>query len=352
MWRRFGIILVSGSAGALALCWLAVLLADPLGVSPIALPLDPVLTQSNRRFMVPRVIRRGDYDSYIVGTSTLHHVPPSALDRTLGGRFANVATHGATPYEQRRILDLVLRQPGRTRSLVLGLDPVWCAEQPWPRYNPESPLPEWLYDDSTLSHIAHMLNARMMTLVGKHILVAAGLIAPNLEPSGYHSDLPDDTTWTAGVIGGRLWTTGPRAASDPDPLSIGGDGADASRFPELEMLADRLKRIPLETRMYLVMMPNHVAALPQRGTARAAALSACKARIRALAEQHGVAAVDYLKPSSITSRDENFWDHDHTRVSFADDLARDLGRVARGEGAGAGEAWAALTMGRARHAVR
>ena len=320
MWRRFLIIGAFTTALGLLSVQLAILAVDPLEISPIRLWSDKVLTDGNRRFMAPRIIRSGDYDSYIVGTSTLHHVPPETLERVLGGRFANVATHGAMPYEQRRVLDLIFRQPAAPRVIVHGIDASWCTAN-MPRYHPQVPLPEWLYGESVLDQLAHSLNARLLFLVVRRFLVAVGLSEPALAPSGYHNDL-QDAMWAKETVSQRLWAGVDRSTHVPDALVPSPAGAPG-QYPEIEALGEILKG-RTATKIILVMMPLHDAVLPAAGSDRAVRLSACKGVLRSVALAHGVTLIDYLHPSKLSQNEENFWDHDHTRVGFADRLAADL----------------------------
>lgn len=351
MWRRFSLLLIGCFAGALASCLLAVLLVDPLGVSPIRLLRDDVLVEWNRRFMTPRVVRSGDHDSYVVGTSTLHHVAPAVLEATLGGRFANTGTHGATPYEQSRVLDLILRQPKPPRMVVHGLDATWCAANP-PRYHPESRFPDWLYDNGLAGHLMHLLNGRMLTLVYKRALIALGRRAPDLEPSGFHNDLPDDASWTAETVVPRLWGPQGPQPRDADPLVPPNGPVGAGTYPALDMLAEVLARAERGTRVVLVMMPVHLVSLPSRGSEPAARLSDCKARLARIARDGGMTAMDYLHPSALTENDENFWDNDHTRVGFGARFATDIAAALGGSMHAPDGVWNRLDNAGANHAAR
>lgn len=351
MWRRFSLLLIGCFAGALAACLLVILLVDPLGVSPIRLPMADVLTEWNRRFMVPRVVRSGTFDSYIVGTSTLHHVAPAVLEASLGGRFANTGTHGATPYEQSRVLDLILRQPKPPRMVVHGLDATWCAANPQ-RYHPESRFPDWLYDDGLSGHLMHLLNGRMLTLVYKRALIALGRRAPDLEPSGFHNDLPDDGSWTVETVVPRIWGPQGPQPRDPDPLAPPERGVGVAAYPALDTLAEVLARADSGTRVVLVMMPMHLVSLPPRGSERAALLSGCKTRLAGIARDGGMTAMDYLRPSALTENDENFWDNDHTRVGFGARFATDIAAALGGSMQAPDGVWSRLDNAGASHAAR
>src|SRR4029078_2140786 len=86
----FGLTALTGLAG----CLLLILLGDPLGVSPIGFLSKPGYPLSARRFVAPQIIASGDFDSFLVGTSTIHHVDPATANSALGGRFATAGIPG------------------------------------------------------------------------------------------------------------------------------------------------------------------------------------------------------------------------------------------------------------------
>ena len=58
----------------------------------------------------------------------------------------------------------------------------------------------------------------------------------------------------------------------------------------------------------------------------------CKRRVAALARRASEPlAVDFMLPSPITERDDNYWDALHYRIAIADRIARDLAAADRGE---------------------
>ncbi|GGE49907.1 hypothetical protein GCM10007276_28810 [Agaricicola taiwanensis] len=342
MWQQFVRVLLSTAGAALVAAWLIILLVDPLGISPIGVLGGSVPTEANRRFVVPLVVRSGDYDSYLVGTSTLHHVAPAVVEKQLGGHFANVAIHGSTPYEQRRVLELVFRQLVTPKMIVHGIDTRWCLPQQ-PRYHPESPLPEWLYDDDLVGHLTHVLNGRMLTLVFKRLSFAVGLREPDVDPSGYRNDLKDDSTWTAESARSRLWAASTIHVQNKAALQAGDMQVEEGRFPELDALDDLLEVASPRTTLMFVMMPLHIAALPEEGSDRAAMLTACKQRMKELARARNAIAVDYLYPSDLTRSDIHFWDHDHTRISFTERLADDLAAALQGKRRADDGSWTTIT---------
>ncbi|MGZ8416154.1 MAG: hypothetical protein ACXWVQ_04070, partial [Methyloceanibacter sp.] len=98
MWKRFLRAFAITGAAALALAVTLILLVDPLGVSPVAaFEPKPGYALKDRRFLAQQMIRNGQFDSFLVGSSTIHSVDPDWAEGAFGGEFANLAIHGATP---------------------------------------------------------------------------------------------------------------------------------------------------------------------------------------------------------------------------------------------------------------
>ena len=72
--------------------------------------------------------------------------------------------------------------------------------------------------------------------------------------------------------------------------------------------------------------------MPPSDAPGAAVWRECKQRVAALAARvPNALAVDFMRPSPITSVDDNYWDGMHYRIAIADRIARDLGAADRGE---------------------
>lgn len=190
MWRRFLWPFALTFAVGLAIPFALVLLADPYGVSPARLVSSEHVIPTQRRFIVADIIRSGRYESFIVGTSTVNSINPAWLESAFGGRFANVAVHGATPYEQMRVLDLVLRQKPAPRMIILGLDDTWCSRVQPARYHPQVQFPEWLFEDSRLGHLTHLLNWHAVELARRKLEIAVGYSKTRVAANGFYDDLP------------------------------------------------------------------------------------------------------------------------------------------------------------------
>jgi hypothetical protein len=303
VWTSFLFAALLSLAAGLGSAFGFVLLVDPYGVSPVRALSTEYLVRTQRRFIVPQIVRSGRYDSYIVGTSTVNSIDPEWLERALGGRFANVAVHGATPYEQMRVLGLVLRQRPAPRLVVLGLDEIWCRAESPPRYHPQARLPEWLFEDDWWRPLVHLLNWRAVEFAWRKLEIAAGRSNARIAANGFHDDLPPEAAWSREQAMPRLL----------DPVAARrGQSSDAEAFPAIDLLTTTLRMRQQGTRMVAVFMPAYAG-----GGSSEPVSARCKQEVARQVAQSGGLTVDFMYPSSWTTKPENYWDRQHFRQPIA-----------------------------------
>jgi hypothetical protein len=307
VWRKFLWPFALTFAAGLAIPFSLVLLADPYGVSPVRIVSPEVVIPTQRRFIVADIIRSGRYDSFIVGTSTVNSINPAWLEAAFGGRFANVAVHGATAYEQMRVLDLVLRQKPAPRMVIMGFDDIWCSTNELERYHPQSQFPEWLFDDARLGHFTHLLNWRAVELARRKLEIAWQPSSRRVAANGFYDDLPPDATWS-------LEKAMPRLAADARQAAarLNSSVSVPAVFPAVSLLKQSLSRTTESTRLLGVLMPAY---LPQ-GESRTAP-DACKTAIAGVLRERGGTTLDFMLPSAWTTNASNFWDRLHFRQAIA-----------------------------------
>src|SRR5262249_23842459 len=150
--------------------------------------------QTKRRYQLPALVRSGRFDSYIVGSSTVHTLDPLQVSAGLGGSFANLALHGGEPHEQAQLVRLIGWQPS-VRSILVGLDPKWCQTARLEQYNPRAEFPEWLHDDNRWNDILFSFNFGMLDLASlklQQILWPSGI---TIRHDGFQNALPPDETF-------------------------------------------------------------------------------------------------------------------------------------------------------------
>jgi hypothetical protein len=125
-WKRFVRIQLFAFFGIVALLALFVLAMNPYGNLPAVLFSQHAITDINQRFQYPALIRSGEFDSIVIGTSDARLLNPAALERAFGGRFGNLAMNAGLACEQYRLADLFLRKVPQPKTLFIALDHVWC----------------------------------------------------------------------------------------------------------------------------------------------------------------------------------------------------------------------------------
>jgi hypothetical protein len=320
MWQRFLRAFAITAAAALALSLTAILLVDPLGVSPIAVVAPKSgYALKDRRFLAQQLIRSGQFDSFLVGSSTIHSIDPHWAEEAFGGEFANLAIHGVTPHELTRVLDMIGKSTPRLRTVVLGLDAArWCSATAPARYHPQAVFPESLYDGDRFDDFAALLNLKVLDASLKQLAVDLKIEAPQTEADGYRNEL-DDARWKPFKPGRDTC----QLACDEAPASTigGGDGTRSGKsgqhhFPALRLLEQALSSLPADTKLIVVLMPPYASKLPDTA-GQHADLDLCKRRIAALAsDSHGY-AIDFDIASPWTLNAKNYWDANHFRTAIA-----------------------------------
>ena len=67
-WKRFVIRFVALFYGGTLATYLFVLIMDPYGVSPVAIPIDRPIVGVSQRHLFSLVIRSHRYDSFVIGS--------------------------------------------------------------------------------------------------------------------------------------------------------------------------------------------------------------------------------------------------------------------------------------------
>ena len=330
-WRLFARDAAVAGTIALALLMALLLVFDPYGIVRSPQGGRPLLVDQSHRLMAPQIIRSGHYDSAVFGTSTARLLDPRRLDAALGGRFASLAMNAATPWEQRRAMELFLRETPAPARMLLGLDvPLWCAPDATTEAKRLTPrgFPDWLYDRPEARHLLRLVNLSSVEFALRLAAVGAGLARPRLRDDGYDVFVPPDATYDVE----RARTHISRAAQRMGPIEAVPAGSAVivpeASFPALSWLDETLTQAASgRARVILALMPVHVSVQPRPVSLEAARESACKARIADIATSRSALVVDFRRASTVTREDANYWDPLHTRVGVADRVVEALRRA-------------------------
>ena len=334
-WTRWTAWFLGAALATLLALWGFAVALDPFGLRVAAgQPPRPIM-DINQRFMYPQLVRSGGFDSVVLGTSTMRLLDPAALSRSIGGRFANLAMNAATPWEQRQMAELFARQTGAPRTVLWGIDPLWCAADatdPAKRLTPR-PFPPWLYDGIGLLDWPQLMNLTTLEISARLLAHRLGFMPERIRGDGYEVFTPPEALYDAARAHWHLYG-GSHAATESAPLDPPEPVSPALRaqwhFPALSWLDEALARFPEGTKLLLVLPPAHHAALPREGSVAAQHDAACKDALAAVAARRGATILDYARSSPITRRDDNYWDRLHYRLPIARRMEAEIASVAAG----------------------
>jgi hypothetical protein len=321
MVRSLGITL----AGGIAAVAIAIYLIDPYDVVPFSPPADRPMMDLNQRWLYPGVARSGRFDSLVIGTSTIRLLDPKRLDAAFGGRFANFAMNSATAWEQAQIARVFLHANGPPKTLVIGIDSVWCAPDADRQRITFRGFPEWMYDDNRWNDLLHILNSKTLEIAGRMVGYWLGLREPRYRYDGFEVFVPPEETYDLARARTHLYPGG-RLDMPPvePPVRLSPAVEESLRFPAHDWVDALLGETGGRSRVILAAMPVHVAAQPRSGSEAAAIEEVCLDRLAAIAQRHGALMVDWRYPSALTREDSNYWDPLHYRLPIAERLVDDL----------------------------
>ncbi len=328
-WRRHLRAMLATAAAIVTAAYAAILVIDPYDCLWFSPRWQRAPVADSQRYAFAALARSPRFDSVVLGDSTVRHLPPVALEAALGGRFANLAMDNGLPYEQSRLLALFARTHAAPRTVIIGLDRLWCEpEQPAPRTLAEG-FPDWLYDDGRWNKLNALFNRRAFSDALRQLrwMVGAGPSYRDLD--GFQALTPDERYDFAKARLLIYGPGGPRPQATVAPPFVPDEAALRRwSFPDHRMLATMLAALPAPTRKVLIFVPYHVMNQPPPGSAAAARLDACKRSVTAVASPVPNAYVlDFMIPSAITEADENYWDGLHYRLGVGMELAALIGRA-------------------------
>ena len=299
-----------------------VAVVDPWGVLPLSPPLPRVPVSSNARFSMPALARAARFDSAVIGSSSSRLLRPAELDPLFGGHFVNLAMNAATAWEQSQMLALFTRTHPAARTVIVGLDNVWCTEAP--QRTTGRPFPEWMYQGSPWRGYLHLLNLYAVQEAASEVWTMLGLKPQRYGLDGYTRFVPPESAYDPARVGAAFARWG------VPPVIPASQAAHV--LPALPMLAEALHALPPATRKILFFTPSHVSLQGAAGSDYAAMWDACRAQVASIAAAvPDTLVIDFNIPSPITADVANYWDPVHYRVPVAARIARDLAAAEHGE---------------------
>ncbi len=231
-WRRFVMTFLLVLLGGLAVLYGLIIAIDPYDTGRYPTPLPPGVSDENQQTASASNGRNPAFDAAVFGNSHGMLLSPARLANITGLPFVQMTSPGSGPREQMILMRWFMRHHAHIKAFVLAADQTWCT------HDPAIPMlyqfPPWLYSDSHLEYLAHMLNTRSVTTAYRRVLVALGFVKPT-DPDGY---------WD--YEAGRAWNFRPEIPAGGTLAPILSDSIDRS-FPAITALDKVLAKLPADT---------------------------------------------------------------------------------------------------------
>jgi len=305
-----------------------IVVMNPFGNLPVRAFGGHVVMDTNDRFQFPAIVRTGNFDSGVFGTSSSKLLDPAWLERAFGGRFANLAFNDGRAWEEYQLALLFLRTVPRPGTLLFGIDWVWCAADADVSRITGRGFPEWIYDENPWNDWLYVLNWRSVETAARQLASRAGLLPARFPANGFDVFVPPDSAYDAAKARQYVWRSRASPIVPHSPAYVVTD-ADRARwqYPALAWLDELAAKAPAGTRVIFAFMPAHVAGQLQPGSEEAAREGECKARMAQIATRHSAHLVDFKIASAITTEDANYWDTLHYRLPIAQRIVEGIARA-------------------------
>lgn len=162
--RKLVLVLILAALGPVALLFTALYAYDPLALfhAPWG---RPGTVHENMRLQAAGVIRHGEFDSAILGTSILENSSANEASRILGGRFVNLSVSAGDFFERGLILrDLLERR--QVRQVIYSLDFIYLNQRKGYWYYP-LPTFDFLYDANPFNDMRAYLNGHFLNCLAR-----------------------------------------------------------------------------------------------------------------------------------------------------------------------------------------
>jgi hypothetical protein len=317
-WKRFVRTFVLVFAGGLAVLYALIIAIDPFDSGRFPTFMPPGVSDENQQTANASNGRNPTFSAAVFGNSHGMLLSPQRLDKVTGLRFVQMTSPGSGPREQMLLMRWFMRHHPRIAAFVLAADQTWCT------HDPTIPMlyefPPWLYGESELTYLAHMLNTRSITAAWRRVLVALGTLKPT-DPDGYQD-----------YEAGRTWNFKPELAPPRGTLAPILSDAQDRAYPAIRALDHVLAALPADTPVLIILPPQFHDLLPKPGSAAAADLAACKAQLAArIGGREHSGMLDYLTDTPAVHDPANFMDAEHYRANIARAIEADIAALLAGE---------------------
>jgi hypothetical protein len=308
-WRRWLVAFLSVPVVGACLILAFLIAVDPYDTGKFGLVDIDGVDDQNTVTAIPSRARDPQFDSAVIGNSTVQRLNPAELSQATGLRFVQLYKIGATPREELAVLDLFMRKHPRPAALVIGADPYWCRHD---NLEPAQNLPYWLYDRSFFEYAVRLISWRSIEHAFQRISIGLGRHQRAMVDGFFNYE----EIWPPGSFHAGNW---PR---DPVPAAT---AAERETFPAIALLDAAIKKIPSDVPVILFVPPTFYTTVPQPGSVEAVEREACNAALaRTVAGRPQSRFINYRVDNALTQNPANFADFIHYRGAIAEKISQGI----------------------------
>jgi len=320
VWRRFALTFLAVFFAAIGIVLLLIIIVDPYDSGRFP---GLGIRGASEEFQRPGNVglaRAPQFDAAIFGNSHGQLLSPARLSVATGLSFVQLTIPGANVREQLAMMRWFRRHHATIGAVVLAVEERWCVSDP--ALPLRTSFPFWLYSDSNIAYLANVLSTRSIRDGFRRVMFALGRQPPT-DAAGYSN-----------YEVGKVWNFKPDLAVPRPGGQAVDDTPDAPEpyFPALERLDELLADFPRSTPIVIVVPPQFVTRIPERGSGLERARNACKAAMaRRVSGRARSGMIDFLVESPITRNPENFMDEEHYRTNVAMIVEQKIAAVLSGD---------------------
>jgi hypothetical protein len=308
-WRRWLVAFLSVPVIGACVILAFLIAVDPYDTGKFGLLSIDGVDDQNTVTAIPSRARDLQFDSAVIGNSTVQRLNPTELSQATGLRFVQLYKIGATPREVLTILDLFMRKHPHPRALVIGADPYWCTHG---REEPAQNLPYWLYDQSFFEYAVRLISWRSIEHAFQRISIGLG----HRQRAVVDGFFNYEEIWPPGLFRDTA------RPADPVPAAT---AAEREVFPAIARLDAAIKNIPSDVPIILFVPPTLASTVPQPGSVEATEREACNAALaRTVADRPHSRFINYRVDNALTRNPDDFADYIHYRGAIAEKITQGI----------------------------
>lgn len=311
-WRKFALIFLGITGGAIFVIWLFIVIIDPWGMLPLSPSFHRIPISTNARYSFPALAINQQFDSAIIGTSTSRPLQPQILNKPFDAHFVNLSMNASTPWEQEKLFNLFIKHHLHPKVMIFNADNLWCFGDP---HYASRPIPLWMYEGSPWVGYLKMANQYALQEAVNQFAWLIGLKKQRYGSDGHTPLLPASFIYDPKKVDKKFseWT---QADNSPPNGRI-------PNQPALPRLQRMINKLPTDTLKIIIIPPFSAEFYGNSDGWTDTSWKACKSNLTHLAKiTPNTTTIDFALPNHFTQKRTSFWDPIHYR-SFTAKMVMD-----------------------------